>query len=790
MRGPRRTVTTALALVLWAAASAAQVHEGKVEWAPEDVAISVKPAGQGISGGASPGIVALADGAGGAFVLWVDLSVPTIMAQRLDSAGHRLWPADGVPVADAVGFKLRPSAVTDGAGGIIVVWVDGRNTPYCTAGFMGECDLYAQRLSAQGQRLWGVDGVAVSTAPANQGVTGIAVAPDGAGGAFVAWEDARPPCCTYFAQRLLPNGSRAWGVNDVQVGPTPTVLLGAVALAPQIAVDGAGSVFVAYVDQQRPPAFDQRHVVLQRFSSAGAPQLAGWGRDLGSHGYREIAMLPDGAGGVYLGWVATPFALSSDDTVEVFRLGPNGDSLWAGNATLSSSRGRKRSFVFQPDGLGGVIAAWEDSRNSEFGSCGAAANCDIFAQRVSPGGLTLWASGGLAVETAPGLQTLPLIGPDGAGGATVAWLDCRVAPQRDACISGSDIYAQRVDGAGEKRWPGGALPVSRAAGNQGEAPGVPPEQLMALAPDQMGGAIVVWPDGRNELCEGLYQFCDVYAQRVGEQLARHPWALSALVDGNGVLLSWDPPAAGNVAAYRLEVGSQPGLSDLLSLPLGATPQVAAQAPSGLYHVRVRAVLLDGSLSAPSNEVAVRVGCSGPPAAPTALVAAIQGAHVTFTWAAVSGLAQSFVLEAGSATARTDIAVVSVGTAFTFAASAPPGTYFVRVRATSACGTSQPSGEVFVTVGSGASLPAAPQITSSSVVAGVVSLSWPAPTAGVIGYQLEAGSSAGAADLVTVRLPAGSGFTAPAPSGTYHVRLRAISAAGTGPPSADVIVTVP
>jgi hypothetical protein len=784
-----RTVAITLALLIRTAVSAAQVQEGRVEWAPEDVAISVKPGGQGISG-ASPGIVVLPDGAGGVFVVWVDLSVPTLMAQRLDAAGQRLWTTGGIPVVDAMGFKLRPSAVSDSAGGIIVIWVDGRNTPYCTVGFMGECDVYAQRLSAQGQRLWGVDGVPVSTAPANQGVSGVAVTADGAGGAFVAWEDARPPCCTYFAQRLLPSGNRAWGLNDLQVGPTPTVLFGPVALPPQIVVDGAGGVFVAYVDQQRPPAFDQRHIVLQRFNSAGAPQLAGWGRDLGSHGYREIAMLPDGAGGVYLGWVATPFASSTDDTVDVFRLGPTGDPLWDSHATLSSSRGRKRSFVFEADGLGGVIAAWEDSRHSEFGSCSAAANCDIFAQRVSAAGLTLWARDGLAVETSPGLQTLPLIGPDDAGGATFVWLDCRAVPQRDACISGSDIYAQRVDVAGEKRWPGGAVAVSRAAGNQGEAPGVPPEQLMALAPDQEGGVIVVWPDGRHELCENIYQFCDVYAQRVGEQPARHPWALSALVDGHGVFLSWEPPATGNAATYRLEVGSQPGLSDLLSLPLGATVQLAAQAASGLYYVRVRAVLLDGTLSAPSNELAVRVGCSGPPVAPTSLVAAIQGTQVTFAWSAAPGVAQAFVLEAGSATAQADIAVLPVGTGLTFTASAPLGTYFVRVRAANSCGTSRPSGEVFVSVGSGAALPAVPQITAVSVVSGVVVLSWPAPSGGVVGYQLEAGSSAGAADLVTLRVPASNQFAARAPRGTYHVRLRAMSAAGTGPPSADVVVTVP
>ena len=69
--------------------------------------------------------------------------------------------------------------MSDGAGGAIVGWHDAR---------AGAPDVYAQRLDDSGAALWGVDGVAVSTAPDTQRT--VAMAGDGAGGAVLAWADA------------------------------------------------------------------------------------------------------------------------------------------------------------------------------------------------------------------------------------------------------------------------------------------------------------------------------------------------------------------------------------------------------------------------------------------------------------------------------------------------------------------------------------------------------------------------------------------------------------------------
>jgi hypothetical protein len=93
-------------------------------------------------------------------------------------------------------------------------------------------------------------------------------------------------------------------------------------------------------------------------------------------------------------------------------------------------------------------------------------------------------------------------------------------------------------------------------------------------------------------------------------------------------------------------------------------------------------------------------------------------------------------------------------------------------------------------------PALPTPTPTHLQAAVagneVTLRWEAPTAAspATGYIVEAGSAPGLRDLLVV--PTGSAATmasAIAPNGTYHVRLRAITATGITEPSNEVVVQV-
>ncbi len=122
---------------------------------------------------------------------------------------------------------------------------------------------------------------------------------------------------------------------------------------------------------------------------------------------------------------------------------------------------------------------------------------------------------------------------------------------------------------------------------------------------------------------------------------------------------------------------------------------------------------------------------------------------------------------------------------------PAGSFHARVQATNACGTSAPSGEVFFTIGASDALPAAPTHLTSSVSGSTLTLSWNAPAGPVLGYVLEAGSAPGLVNIGAATIGASPSFVvSDVPPGVYYVRARAITSAGSGAPSADVVVVVP
>jgi hypothetical protein len=80
------------------------------------------------------------------------------------------------------------------------------------------------------------------------------------------------------------------------------------------------------------------------------------------------------------------------------------------------------------------------------------------------------------------------------------------------------------------------------------------------------------------------------------------------------------------------------------------------------------------------------------------VANVGATAVTLTWNPAAGSATSYVIEAGSAPLLSDLLVSDTGNASTSSSlTAAAGTYYLRLRARNACGTSGPSNEVMVVV---------------------------------------------------------------------------------------------
>ncbi len=268
-----------------------------------------------------------------------------------------------------------------------------------------------------------------------------------------------------------------------------------------------------------------------------------------------------------------------------------------------------------------------------------------------------------------------------------------------------------------------------------------------------------------------------------------PANLRARAVGALTEFSWAPTAVPSAGGYVIEGGFGAGQT-AASLAVGDVTSVALPLPPGPIHVRVRA--LGGSEV--SNEVVA--GCWAPPPSPTGLTATVAGANLSLSWTPAPSAVTTTLL-AGTASGSSNIATVPLaGQQSTIAGAVPPGAYFLRMTSSNACGTSAASGEVLVVMGAAEALPAAPTNLAVSTFTDIFSVTatftWTAPPGSVTGYQIEAGSGVGLADVGTAQLGPSGTFVLPnAPrGGAYYVRVRAVNAAGTSAPSADVVLAVP
>lgn len=482
----------------------------------------------------------ISDGAGGAIVAWYDGRGVNndIYVQRVSAAGSALWATNGLPLCTAIGSQLNPVSVPDGAGGAIVVWYDRRSgTNY---------DLYAQRVNAAGVPQWApTDGVAVCTFAGDQ--LHPTVVADGSGGVIVAWEDLRNTGVTgndVYAQRVSGSGALQWTSTGVLVSAAP-----ADQLVPMLVSDGAGGAIFTWQDYRIGSAFE---IYAQRVSAAGAAQWAANGVAVCAAANDQLAptIVSDGVGGAIVTWYDLR---SGQYNVYAQRVSATGAMQWPANGVVLSTASGSQLPAIATDGAGGAIVTWY-----EFGGGGT----DIFAQRVSAAGVPQWATNGVAVCIAANDQYNPTITSDGAGGAIVSWLDYRTN------LNFTDVYAQRLSATGIPLWAVNGVAVSTALQNQ---------SYPVLVSDGAGGAIVTWPDNRNGLGNA-----DIFAQRVERygQLGNPEATIASVRDvpndqGGQVKISWsasylDVDPVYGIAEYRLFRSVPPSMIPSLAARNGTT----------------------------------------------------------------------------------------------------------------------------------------------------------------------------------------------------------------------------
>jgi hypothetical protein len=395
--------------------------------------------------------VGISDGAGGAIFVWETSVGQDIYAQRVSASGAVLWALGGVPVCISADSQIWPFLVSDGAGGVIVTWLDRRS---------GTFDIYAQRINALGSVQWTANGVAICTESHAQ--DGARIASDGAGGAIIFWRDARGVDADIYAQRVNASGAAQWTANGLAV-----CAAGGEQSVHACASDGAGGAIVTWLDYRNA----LQKVYAQRINGSGSALWAANGIAVCPTGGTQsgITILPDDAGGAILAWHDVRGA---NRGIYTQRLNASGALQWTSDGVaLVVQTTSQTNKTMCSDGANGAIVAWMDLRGGVY---------DIYAQRINASGATQWTANGLAVCTAGGEQWSPQLAPDGAGGAFIFWGDGRGTTY--------DVYGQRVNASGTAQWAANGVTVCTAADDQ---------QCSAAVATGDGGAIVGFGDWRN-----------------------------------------------------------------------------------------------------------------------------------------------------------------------------------------------------------------------------------------------------------------------------------------------------
>ncbi len=405
--------------------------------------------------------VIVSDLAGGALIFWQDArngSNYDIFGQHIDSAGavfgngSSLWVTGGISIAGAAGNQYMGGAASDGSGGAIVVWQDGRLGA-------GNYDIYAQRVDGDGNRLWAPAGVPVCTTTNDQ--INPTIVADGAGGAFIGWQDYRSGSeFDIYVQHLDANGTVVggrWIANGLGICTATNSQF-----YPALAADGGGGVFVVWQDFR---SGTDNHIFAQRLSGNGVvpTNWPGNGTPVCQAQYSQYApvVVGDGSGGAFIAWQD----YRSGTTYHIFAQHLTADNvgLVADGVPLSLASNGQFSPQIAYDGQQGAFVTWYDSRSGS--------SNDIYVQRLDVLGRLnpAWNANGLPVCLATSSQQFPVVAPSSPGSVTLTWQDLRSGGQTTAAIYAAPAGAIGVAAVGENPGVQEALAAPRPNPSRGPA---------------------------------------------------------------------------------------------------------------------------------------------------------------------------------------------------------------------------------------------------------------------------------------------------------------------------------
>ncbi len=355
------------------------------------------------------------------------------------------WTTDSTfntKVCNAPKDQKYPQMISDGTGGTIIVWEDIRDS---------DTKIYAQRFDSAGFAKWTSNGIMICSATGSKQPQ---ITSDGEGGAVITWFDMRYgwPNSTVAVQRVNANGDTLWQANGIPIAQQANswsypVITG-------YGVDGAVVTWIGINGE----------IFAQKIDASGTIQWTEGGVLINSAG-GEPQIVVDDAGGAIITWFESDHTELATST-NIFAQRVNGDGLilWTVSDTICNAPSYQQHPCLTPDGNGGAIISWIDSRTQNDTNY-------IYAQKVSAAGVPAWDKNGIRISEIKSYFR-SYIATDTQGGAIITWLGTGY---------NGEVHAQRINGDGTREWPADVRLTF------GTSPSIP-----KIIEDGFGGAFISW----------------------------------------------------------------------------------------------------------------------------------------------------------------------------------------------------------------------------------------------------------------------------------------------------------
>lgn len=509
-------------------------------------------------------------------------------------------PMENNMVRDTSGMLVVAHVAPAGNGNAFLSWYSA------TEGL--RFDLAMQYFDLNGHKLWGENGIMVSTQPTDSWVTDYGLAVDKLGYALVTNQDYRDGYSNAFAWRISPEGQQMWDsdglrlTNDTDFNPWPQVLVNEENkyiflymsqpldsnqkayigmqqispagvkewessishntddyLLPKHVLAGDGSLYVGWTGVYNGPdtligQMNCMHYYLQKFDNYGQPL---WPEPLqldtgriifeGSL-YPLISLAEDGNNGVYVMW---PWFIDTYPAVMISHISPDGQSLWDPHGTpvaVNAGHAFEAGTLCYNADYGHPYVFWTEVFYDPVYST----YCyGIGGQKFSSEGERLW--GDTARRIVPFVCSPDTnifgakVSQAGNQGNGLIYSKEYLDIQTTDTLIHTKIYASLLDADGESIWPGGSIPIST----------YPSYKMQCdLGGFSQGQWVMAWEDNRLDPHE--LGNTGIYAQNITLDGNLGPLALpEALVSSSGALACYPNPFTDRVTvAYELEARRQ------------------------------------------------------------------------------------------------------------------------------------------------------------------------------------------------------------------------------------------